>query len=117
MSAMNWNDAAEDFLNQVLAQTPRPVRDETERQLRAPALAGVHPVDLVGTRSAAAMLHAGNHVELVPVVLLVAHFLQNARMIIDAVFRRDELIVPAVVYEELAAVRFEFGEVRIDGVD
>lgn len=31
---MNWNDAAEDFLNQVLQQTPRPVREETERQLR-----------------------------------------------------------------------------------
>lgn len=30
---MNWNDAAEDFLNQVLAQTPRPVRDQTERDL------------------------------------------------------------------------------------
>jgi hypothetical protein len=28
---MNWNDAAEDFLNQVLAQTPRPARDETLR--------------------------------------------------------------------------------------
>jgi hypothetical protein len=31
---MNWNDAAEDFLNQVLAQTPRPVREDTERRLR-----------------------------------------------------------------------------------
>ena len=31
---MNWNDAAEDFLNQVLAQTPRPVRDATEAELR-----------------------------------------------------------------------------------
>ena len=31
---MNWNDAAEDFLNQVLQQTPRPVRDATETQLR-----------------------------------------------------------------------------------
>jgi hypothetical protein len=31
---MNWNDAAEDFLNQVLQQTPRPVRDDTETQLR-----------------------------------------------------------------------------------
>ena len=31
---MNWNDAAEDFLNQVLQQTPRPVRDQTESQLR-----------------------------------------------------------------------------------
>ncbi|HTX35177.1 MAG TPA: hypothetical protein VME43_09150 [Bryobacteraceae bacterium] len=34
---MNWNDAAEDFLNQVLAQTPRPVRDHTEAELRAMA--------------------------------------------------------------------------------
>jgi len=34
---MNWNDAAEDFLNQVLAQTPRPVRDSTEAQLRGTA--------------------------------------------------------------------------------
>jgi hypothetical protein len=34
---MNWNDAAEDFLNQVLAQTPRPVREDTERQIRGTA--------------------------------------------------------------------------------
>ncbi len=34
---MNWNDAAEDFLNQVLAQTPRPVREKTEAELRATA--------------------------------------------------------------------------------
>ena len=34
---MNWNDAAEDLLNQVLAQTPRPVRDDTEKQLRQSA--------------------------------------------------------------------------------
>jgi len=32
---MNWNDAAEDFVNQVLAQTPRPVRERTEADLRA----------------------------------------------------------------------------------
>jgi hypothetical protein len=37
VSTMNWNDAAEDFLNQVLAQTPRPVRDDTEVQIRATA--------------------------------------------------------------------------------
>jgi len=35
METMNWNDAAEDFLNAVLAQTPRPVRDDTGVQLRA----------------------------------------------------------------------------------
>src|SRR5581483_1563608 len=37
LERMNWNDAAEDFLNQVLAQTPRPVREQTETQLRAAA--------------------------------------------------------------------------------
>jgi hypothetical protein len=34
MGPMNWNDAAEDFLNNVVAQTPRPVRESTESQLR-----------------------------------------------------------------------------------
>jgi hypothetical protein len=34
---MNWNDAAEDLLNQVLAQTPYPVREATEEKLRAVA--------------------------------------------------------------------------------
>jgi hypothetical protein len=34
---MNWNDAAEDFVNQVLAQTPRPVREAVESQLRSTA--------------------------------------------------------------------------------
>jgi uncharacterized protein DUF2621 len=37
IAEVNWNDAAEDFLNQVLAQTPRPVRDETETQIRSTA--------------------------------------------------------------------------------
>jgi hypothetical protein len=37
MNPMNWNDAAEDFLNQVLAQTPRPVREATESDLRQTA--------------------------------------------------------------------------------
>jgi len=34
---MNWNDAAEDFLNAVLAQTPRPVREAAESELRGAA--------------------------------------------------------------------------------
>lgn len=34
---MNWNDAAEDFLNQVLAQTPRPEREDVETRLRSTA--------------------------------------------------------------------------------
>jgi len=32
---MNWNDAAEDLLQGILARTPRPVREETEYSLRA----------------------------------------------------------------------------------
>ena len=31
---MNWNDAAEDFLNQVLRETPYPIRANRERELR-----------------------------------------------------------------------------------
>jgi hypothetical protein len=34
---MNWNDAAEDLLQQILAQTPRPVRDAAAAQLRGDA--------------------------------------------------------------------------------
>src|ERR1017187_2044135 len=34
VSTMNWNDAAEDLLNRVLGQTPYPVREATETQLR-----------------------------------------------------------------------------------
>lgn len=34
---MNWNDAAEDLLNQVLAHTPRPEREAAEGRLRAAA--------------------------------------------------------------------------------
>jgi hypothetical protein len=34
---VNWNDAAEDFLKAVLAQTPRPIRDATEADLRSRA--------------------------------------------------------------------------------
>ena len=34
---MNWNDAAEDLLHQVLAQTPYPVREATEERLRGVA--------------------------------------------------------------------------------
>jgi hypothetical protein len=34
---MNWNDAAEDFLAQVLAHTPRPMREAADAQLRGEA--------------------------------------------------------------------------------
>jgi hypothetical protein len=34
---MNWNDAAEDLLTQVLSQTPLPMRGPTEAQIRGQA--------------------------------------------------------------------------------
>jgi hypothetical protein len=34
---VDWNDAAEDFLNQILSQTPRPLREAAERDLRSTA--------------------------------------------------------------------------------
>lgn len=34
---MNWNDAAEDLLNQILSRTPRPDRERTEESLRETA--------------------------------------------------------------------------------
>ncbi|MBI4907868.1 MAG: hypothetical protein HY820_29860 [Acidobacteria bacterium] len=34
---MNWNDATEDLLQQILSRTPRPIRDETESQLKRAA--------------------------------------------------------------------------------
>ena len=37
IAEMNWNDAAEDLLQQILAQTPRPVREAAETQLRGRA--------------------------------------------------------------------------------
>jgi Protein of unknown function (DUF2621) len=38
---MNWNDAAEDLLNRIVSETPRPVREaaETEMRQRSEALA------------------------------------------------------------------------------
>jgi len=50
---MNWNDAAEDFLNTVVAQTPRPVRESTESQIRglAEALAEEDGKNRVGVET------------------------------------------------------------------
>jgi predicted aldo/keto reductase-like oxidoreductase len=50
---MNWNDAAEDFLHAVLAETPRPARESTESQLRglAEALAEEEGKNRVGVET------------------------------------------------------------------
>jgi hypothetical protein len=50
---MNWNDAAEDFLNAVIAQTPRPERESTESRLRglAEALAEEDGKNRVGVET------------------------------------------------------------------
>jgi hypothetical protein len=50
---MNWNDAAEDLLQQILAQTPRPMREAAEGQLRenAERLAGDDGKSRVGVET------------------------------------------------------------------
>jgi hypothetical protein len=50
---MNWNDAAEDLLNNIVAQTPRPVRESTETDLRqlAEALAEEDGKNRVGVET------------------------------------------------------------------
>jgi len=50
---MNWNDAAEDLLNQILGQTPYPLREQTESQLRgvAEALAADEGKNRVGVET------------------------------------------------------------------
>ena len=34
---MNWNDAAQDLLDQILSETPRPLREDAEARLRGVA--------------------------------------------------------------------------------
>src|ERR1017187_1673453 len=50
---MNWNDAAEDLLNLILGQTPYPVREATEAQIRgtAEALAEAESKSRVGVET------------------------------------------------------------------
>lgn len=50
---MNWNDAAEDLLNRIAAETPRPVREATESELRqrAEAIAEEDGANRVGVET------------------------------------------------------------------
>jgi hypothetical protein len=50
---VNWNDAAEDFLGQVLAQTPRPTREARESEIRSAAeqIASDQDIRRVGVES------------------------------------------------------------------
>ena len=53
---MNWNDAADDLLAQVLSQTPRPEREAAEHRLReeAEALAADEGRNRVGVETVVA---------------------------------------------------------------
>ena len=53
---MDWNEAAEDLVNQLLARTPRPVRNQTGGQLRhlAEQLAGEDGKNRVGVETVVA---------------------------------------------------------------
>ena len=53
---MNWNDAAEDLLQSILARTPRPVREQAEEALReaAETLADEDGINRVGVQTVVA---------------------------------------------------------------
>ena len=53
----------------------------------------------------------------IEVVLLAAHLLLHARVVVDGVARRDRRVVPAVVHQQLAAARLERAQIRVHGVD
>ena len=85
--------------------------DSRQRSMRG------HVVDLVRAGAAAAVLHARRHEQAHEVVLLAAHLRQHALVVVDGVAGRDRGVVPAVVQEQLAAVRLERRQIGVDGVD
>ena len=62
ISEMNWNDAAEDLVQQIVAQTPRPVREAAEAQLleTAERLAEEDGKNRVGVETVVAAWVAGS---------------------------------------------------------
>src|SRR5438874_13446523 len=63
------------------------------------------------------MGHAGRHKESIALTQAAgAQLPLHASVIVDAVEGADELIVPAVILEELAAMREELLQVRIGGI-
>ena len=74
-----------------------------------PAFERADDVELIGAGAAAAVHHAGDHEETIPVVLIRAHVFEddsNKRM----VFGGDGAgtsVVPTVIHEELAAAGLE----------
>ena len=89
--------------------------------LFAPAFERGEGVELIGAGAAAAMGHAGDHEKTKPVVLIRAHVFQDGLVIRDGIQGGDRAagtsVAPTVIDEELAPARFEFRQVRVDGVD
>ena len=63
------------------------------------------------------MSDAGHQEQTHPVILFAAEFLRHSVVVIDGVSRRDQLIVPAVIQQQLAMPAEEFLEVRIGRVE
>jgi hypothetical protein len=84
----------------------------------APPLERAHRVELVRPLAPAAVHHAGRHEQAVRLVDLVAapEPRLDALVIVHAVERRNLLVVPAVVLNELPAAREERLQVRVNGV-
>ena len=81
-------------------------------------LDGSHLVELIGSRPALAVTHAGHHVELNR--LVHGGFscrTSDLREVVDAVRRGDLLIGPAVIHQQLAAAieeRLQIDDRRVD---
>src|SRR6266540_1360738 len=80
-----------------------------------------HPVHLVRARPTPAMSHTGYHEESQPTLLLRPHPYQHARVIVDAVLRRDRptraAVIPAVVDEKFSTASPKGRKIGIHGVD
>src|SRR4051794_18916463 len=89
--------------------------------LFAPTFERGESVELIGAGAAAAMGHAGDHEDTKPVLLIRAHVFQDGFVIGDGIkggYRAAGTpVAPTVIDEELTPARFEFGQVRVDGVD
>ena len=84
-----------------------------------PAIDGGHHVERAGAVAAAAVAHARHHERAHRLVdgLLVRRRREHALVVVDGVLRRNARVAPAVIDEQLAAVRDELREIRVNGVE
>jgi len=81
-----------------------------------PLLERHHHVEGVRPLATTAVSHAGHHEQADEVALVALHLPEHALVVEDRVLRRDRRVAPPGIEQELASVRLELRQVRIDGV-